>query len=253
MSVFKSKITKRVATFVTIGALSFQLFGCATLPEAIEYRELYTNYKMTDTIFLDVTKRAKYKNIFVDVRNTSQLQEIDTSLYKNAIEHKLQAKGYNVVQDPSIADYILQVNVVYFDYYRKTAAQDGALSGAVAGGLAGGLAGGRDVDALILAAIGAGVGYVGGALIGSALKIETFAGVVEIQIMEKTENPVVGVITSNLKQGTSTTIKTEQAITTNYQTYRTKLAVTATQTNLKKEIAAKEVVDKTSVLIANFF
>ncbi|HAA83212.1 complement resistance protein TraT [Thermodesulfobacterium commune] len=128
-----------------------------------------------------------------------------------------------------------------------------ALTGAVAGGLAGGIAGGRDVDALILAAIGAGVGYVGGALIGSALKIETFAGVVKIQIMEKTENPVVGVITSNLKQGTSTTIKTEQAITTNYQTYRTKLAVTATQTNLKKEIAAKEVVDKTSVLIANFF
>ncbi|WP_287568709.1 hypothetical protein [Thermodesulfobacterium sp.] len=38
-------------------ALTLQLTGCATIPEAIEYRQLTTNYKMTDTIFLDVTKK----------------------------------------------------------------------------------------------------------------------------------------------------------------------------------------------------
>lgn len=59
-------------------ALTLQLTGCATIPEAIEYRQLTTNYKMTDTIFLDVTKKAKYRNVYVDVRNTSQLQEVDT-------------------------------------------------------------------------------------------------------------------------------------------------------------------------------
>jgi len=46
--------------------------SCATIPEAIEYRNFYTNYKMSDTIFLDVMKKQKYRNIFIDVRNTSQ-------------------------------------------------------------------------------------------------------------------------------------------------------------------------------------
>ncbi|HAA83662.1 MAG TPA: hypothetical protein DIT22_04490 [Thermodesulfobacterium commune] len=166
-------------------ALTLQLTGCATIPEAIEYRQLTTNYKMTDTIFLDVTKKAKYRNVYVDVRNTSQLQEVDTEVLRKAIADKLAGKGYNLVQDPSTADYILQVNILYFDYYRKTGAKEGAAGGAIAGAIAGGAAGGRDVEALILAAIGAGVGYVGGALVGSAIKIETFAGVVDIQIMER--------------------------------------------------------------------
>ncbi|QER42724.1 hypothetical protein F1847_08200 [Thermodesulfobacterium sp. TA1] len=231
----------------------FQLTGCATIPEAIEYRNLYTNYKMSDTIFLDVTKKLQYRNVFVDVRNTSQLQEVDTNVLKEAIAQNLASKGYNVVNDPAQADYILQTNVLYFDYYRKTAAKDGATSGALAGAVAGGLAGGRDVDALILAAIGAGVGYVGGALIGSAIKIETFAGVVDIQIMERTDKPVVGKVVTNASQGTSTVITTEQEYKKNYQIYRTKLAVTATQTNLKRDEAAREVTRMLALQIAGIF
>jgi len=232
--------------------LAFQLVGCAVIPEAIEYRNLYTNYKMSDTIFLDVTKKMKYRNIFIDVRNTSQLQEVNTNDFKEAIAKNLTAKGYNVVSDPSSADYILQVNILYFDYYRKTGAKDVATGGAIAGGVAGAAAG-RDTEALILAALGAGVGYVGGALIGSAIKIETFAGVVDVQIMERADKPVVGKITTTAPQGTSTTIQTEQEYKSDYQIYRTKLAVTATQTNLKREEAALEVIRMTAQQIAGIF
>lgn len=244
---------KRLLTGIMTGVLALQLVGCTTIPEAIEYRNLYTNYKMTDTIFLDVNKRMKYRHIFVDVRNTSQLQEVDTNILRNAIAEKLVAKGYEVVDDPSKADYILQVNVLYFDYYRKTGAKEGATEGAIAGGLAGGVAGGGDVDALILAALGAGAGYFGGALIGSAVKIETFAGVVDIQIQKKADNPVVGKIVTNASQGTSTTIQTEQDYISDYQIYRTKLAVTATQTNLKRDVAAKEIIKQISSQIAGIF
>jgi hypothetical protein len=244
---------KRLISGMMAGVFALQLVGCATIPEAIEYRQLYTNYKMSDTIFLDITKKAKYRNVYVDVRNTSQLQEVNPEALKQVITEKLRAKGYNVISDPTSADYILQVNILYFDYYRKTAAKEGAVEGVLVGGLAGGLAGGRDVEALILAALGAGAGYLGGALIGSAIKIETFAGVVDIQIMEKADNPVVGKIITQAKQGTSTTLQTEQTYQSQYQTYRTKLAVTATQTNLKRDVASQEVTEKLSQQIAGIF
>lgn len=244
---------KRLISGMMAGVFALQLVGCATIPEAIEYRQLYTNYKMSDTIFLDITKKAKYRNVYVDVRNTSQLQEVNPEALKQVITEKLRAKGYNVISDPTGADYILQVNILYFDYYRKTAAKEGAVEGALVGGLAGGLAGGRDVEALILAALGAGAGYLGGALIGSAIKIETFAGVVDIQIMEKADNPVVGKIVTQAKQGSSTTLQTEQTYQSQYQTYRTKLAVTATQTNLKRDVASQEVTEKLSQQIAGIF
>ena len=234
-------------------ALSLQLMGCATIPEAIEYRNLYTNYKMSDTIFLDVTKKMKYRDIYIDVRNTSQFQEVDTNALKNLIAENLTAKGYNIVTDPSEADYVLQVNVLYFDYYRKTGAREGATEGAIAGGLGGAVAGGGDTESLILAALGAGAGYVGGALVGSAVKIETFAGVVDIQIMEKADKPVTGKIVTNASQGSSTTIQTEQEYQSDYQIYRTKLAVTATQTNLKREEAAQKISNMIARQIAGIF
>lgn len=46
---------KRLISGMMAGVFALQLVGCATIPEAIEYRQLYTNYKMSDTIFLDIT------------------------------------------------------------------------------------------------------------------------------------------------------------------------------------------------------
>lgn len=210
---------------------------------------------MSDTIFLDVTKKSKYKNIFIDVKNTSQLQEVDPEGLRLAIAENLRGKGYNVLSTPDNADYILQVNILYFDYYRKTAAREAAgeeaLGGATLGAGVG--TGGGKTEALILAALGAGAGYVGGALVGSAIKIETFAGVVDIQILEKAENPVIGKLITSAKQGSVTTLQTEQAIQTNYQTYRTQLAVVATQTNLKRDEAAKEVTNMLAKQIGGIF
>lgn len=244
---------KKLVSGICIFTLAVQLSSCATIPEAIEYRNLYTNYKMSDTIFLDVTKKTKYRNVYVEVRNTSQFQEVDVQSLKKEISDRIASKGYKLLDTPEGADYVVQVNVLYFDYYRKTGAKEGALTGATIGAAGGALAGGGDVDALILGALGAGVGYLGGALIGSAIRIDTFAGVVDIQVMEKAERPVVGKLITDAKQGTVTVLKTEQEVQSDYQIYRTKLAVTATQTNLDKNFAAQEITKKLAEQISGIF
>jgi len=244
---------KLVLTYLLLAILIFQLSGCATIPEAIEHRDLRVGLKMTDTIFLDPVKKAQNRTIYVEVRNTSDLQEVNPEMVKSRLVEKLKAKGYQIVENPLDAGYILQINILYMDYYRKTGAREGALTGAVVGALAGAGAGGRDVEALILAAAGAALGYVGGAVIGAAIKIETYAGVIDVQVQEKTDKPVVGELRTEAKQGTSTTLITTQEVKTNYQTYRTRIAATAVKTNLKKEEAAPVIAEKLATQVAEIF
>lgn len=244
---------RRVFSYLMLLVLGVQLVACAIVPEAIEYRNMYTNYKMSDTIFLDVSKKQKYRRVMVDVRNTSQFREVDSQAIQRRIGELLRSKGYEVVNSVDDADYVLQVNVLYFDYYRKTGAKDGALTGAVVGGVTGAMAGGRDIDALIIGALAGGVGYVGGALIGSAIKIETFAGVVDIQVQERVDGVVRGKLITEAKQGASTILKTEREVESGFQVYRTKLAVTVTQTNLKRDEASREVIERLSEQIAGIF
>lgn len=244
---------KLVLTYLLLAILIFQLSGCATIPEAIEHRDLRVGLKMTDTIFLDPVKKAQNRTVYVEVRNTSDLQEVNPEMVKTRLVEKLKAKGYKIVENPLDAGYILQINILYMDYYRKTGAREGALTGAAIGALAGAGAGGRDVEALILAAAGAALGYVGGAIIGAAIKIETYAGVIDVQVQEKTDKPVVGELRTEAKQGTSTTLVTTQEVKTNYQTYRTRIAATAVKTNLKKEEAAPVIAEKLATQVAEIF
>lgn len=251
----RCRVQGRCRLFLTIliFLLIFQLSGCAIIPEAIEHRDLRVGLKMTDTIFLDPAKRAKNRDIYLEVRNTSDLQEVSRESVKNLLTAKLQSKGYRIVEDPQNAGYILQINILYMDYHRKTGAKEGGYSGAVAGALAGAMAGGRDVEALILAAAGAALGHVGGAIIGSAIKIETYAGVIDVQIMERTDKLVTGELRTTAPQGTATTLITTQEVQTNYQTYRTKIAATAVKTNLKREEAAPVIAEKLATQVSEIF
>ncbi|MGC9017050.1 MAG: complement resistance protein TraT [Caldimicrobium sp.] len=244
---------KSIFTYFLIFLIIFQLSGCGMIPEAIEHADLRVGLKMTDTIFLDPFKKAQNRTIYVEVRNTSDLQEVNPAMVRDRLIQKLQAKGYQIVNNPMDAGYIVQINILYMDYYKKTGAKEGALEGALAGGIAGASAGGRDVEALILAAAGSALGYVGGAVVGSMIKIETYAGVIDVQVMEKTDKPVVGQLKTEAKQGTSTTLITTQEVNTNYQIYRTKIAATATKTNLKKEEAAPKIAEMLSTQVAEIF
>jgi hypothetical protein len=249
----KGRVVKFLV-FLLILSFILNLSGCATIPTAIEYSDLQVKVKMTDTIFLDPILKAKHKKVFLAVANTSDLQEIDPTVLKNALAEKLIKKGYTIVNDPEEASFIIQTNILYMDYYRQTGAREGGLEGALAGAGAGAYLGrGSDSRAVALALIGAVVGEVGGAMLGKVIKVETYAGVVDVEIREKTDKPVIGQIVTNATLGTATTLQTKQEVSTNWQVYRTKIAATAQRTNINKEEAAKVIIDRLSTQIANIF
>lgn len=244
---------RKVFILMVIVLFLMQTTGCGQMINAIEHSDMQAKLKMTDTIFLDPVVRAKNKTIYVTVNNTSDMQEVDTAMLQNLIVSRLTAKGYQVVNDPAQAGYIIQTNILYMDYYRQTGTKEGALEGALVGGGSGALIGQSRDTSIALGLIGALVGGVGGALLGKALKVETYAGVVDVQIQERTDRPVTGQIITNAQQGSSTTIQTKQEINSNYQIYRTKIACTAQQTNIDKTEAARAIAEKIATQIGGMF
>jgi hypothetical protein len=76
------------------------------------------------------------------------------------------------------------------------------------------------IFAVPFAIVGSIVGNVGGAVVGSLFKVQSVAGVVDLQIQERTDTPVTGVVRTDARQGTSTVLSTQQAVQSNYQTFR---------------------------------
>ncbi|WP_353684363.1 complement resistance protein TraT [Thermodesulfovibrio sp. 3907-1M] len=243
----------KVLSVLVLFVFMVSLTGCGQMINAIEHSDMQVKLKMSDTIFLDPVVKAKNRTVYVAVNNTSDMQEVDTGMLQNLIASRLTAKGYQVVSDPSQAGYIIQANVLYMDYYRETGTREGAVEGALVGAGSGALIGQSRDTSIALGLIGGLVGGVGGALLGKALKVETYAGVVDVQIQEKTDKPVVGQIVTNAQQGSSTTIQTKQEISSNYQIYRTKIACTAQQTNIDKNEAARAILERIANQIGGMF
>ena len=102
--------------------LSAMLFtGCATT-------ELQTNAKMTQSIFINPVKK-ELRTVFLSSKNTSG-QKINL---ENTIIAELQAKGYQVIDDPEAATYVLMVNVLYCDKKQENNAGGGALGAGAIG------------------------------------------------------------------------------------------------------------------------
>lgn len=239
-------------TLTLIVALMLQFTGCAHMMTALDYSEMQVKLKMSDTIFLEEENKAKNRRVYVAVSNTSDMQEVDIGMLKQFIASKLASKGYQIT-DASRADYIIQVNVLYMDYYRETGTQEGGLTGGLVGATAGVFAGSNIESSVGLGLLGGLVGTGVGALIGKAVKIETYAGVVDVQIKERTDKPVKGQVVSNAKQGSSTRVEIKQDITSNYQIYRTQIACVAQQTNINKVEAARAISERIASQIAGIF
>lgn len=250
---FKNSGAFKVLMGIVFLFLAVQVMGCAHMITAIEHSDMQVKLKMSDTIFLDPVIKAKNRTVYVVVNNTSDMQEVDTGMLLNLITDKLTTKGYQVISDPTQAGYIIHVNVLYMDYYRQTGVGEGAIMGALLGGAGGALLGQNRDTSIALGLAGATTGGIGGALIGKVIKVETYAGVVDIQIKEKTDKPVTGQIITNVQQGSSTTIQTRQEVDTNYQTYKTRIACTAKQTNIDKNKAAKVIAERIATQLSGFF
>ncbi len=241
---------RKVVCVLLLLGFCLSLYGCAHTVTAIQHREMQTEVKMSETIFIDPINLAKNKRIFVKVTNTSDMQEIQ---FEELIKAKLAQKGLEVVTDPTVAGFILQANVLYMGHERQDLTADGMLAGGFGGAIAGSKLGSGWRANTAGAAAGAMVGSLVGGLVASAIKIDTFLGTVDVQLKEKIEGGVKETMKTDAKLGTATTVKSERVRETEFQEYRTRIVAKAVQTNIDKNEAAKVLSDKLATQIAAMF
>ena len=240
---------KRIALFSILIAFAAILCSCAETMNAVEHAKLQTQAKMTNTIFLEPARSPDEKTIFVQVKNTSDVPSIQ---FEHLLKQKLQARGYQIEKAPYKAHYWIQANVLYMGKQSQHATMAGALAGGYGGTLAG-LTMGHGYGTLGAAGAGALIGSGLGMIAGAALHVDTYFGVIDVQIKEKSRAPVQTEVRSDLEQGIGTTVHSTQTVNTPYQAYRTRIVASATRTNINLQEAVAVLSDKLAGEIAGIF
>jgi hypothetical protein len=243
---------KKIAYLIALVLAVSQFIGCAATIRAIENRKLDVQAKMSQTIFLEPEILAENNMVFVRVTNTSDMQEIQ---FMEILKKKLEAKNLSVTSNPREAGYMVQANILYLGQAKQGITIDTALAGGFGGTIHGAT---LARDATLGAQMGAGLagaaaGALGGALVGSMFHVDTWLGVTDVQVKELSAREVKGTIHSDTSQGTSTSVTAEQVITSNRQEYRTRIVVSAKQTNIDVKEACDIISERLASQIAGMF
>jgi hypothetical protein len=231
-------IRNLAVAFLVLVCIS-SMFGCAATQVALEKRNLDVQTRMSETIFFDPVGPNK-KTIFIDVKNTSD-KEINIVQDLSAA---VAAKGYKIIQDPNQAHFMLQANILSVAKTDPSALQSvmgAGYGGAVFGGAVGAGIGAATGQSWGSVAAGGIIGGITETVAGALVKDVMFAMITDVQISERSAAPVSQVMTSNLSQGTQTTIQQQAEGTTNWKRYRTRIGTSANQVNLKFEEALPEI------------
>jgi hypothetical protein len=172
---------KKTALLLFFLMAALILFGCAAATRMIDYGSMKTDVAMSESIFLTPTEAPK--TIFIQIRNTSSNQNI-TSTFQSIVLSGIQGKGYQIVQKPSDATYILQANIRYSGEWKQGMNWEGTLTGAGLGALAGlgiGAPHHYGTGAAVGGILGAGVGFAADIL----TRVRTEIMVIEFQITER--------------------------------------------------------------------
>lgn len=224
----------RTVALAGLMAVVTLLSGCAATHVAIAKRDLDVQTKMSATIFLDPVAPEEM-TVFVQVRNTSDKQELDLG---PDIVAAVTAKGYRVVRDPKQAKFYLQANVLQVGKTDPTAIQQqlGAGYGAGLGGATAGAAlGGSVSNSGHGALVGGLIGGVGEIVAGSLVKDVYFSIVTDIQIKERLAAGKKAKLHSQHanRQGTSGVEHVAYADQVDMKTYQTRIISTANKMNLE--------------------
>ncbi|GBR02061.1 complement resistance protein TraT [Acetobacter oeni] len=119
------------AWFRMVVMLLFVLSGCASEEAITAQNQMAVHTRMSETIFLDPVAPDQ-RTIYVGVRNTSDFPGIDV---KAQLVHALRKRGYTLVDDPDIARFELQVNVLQAGRIRRSRQNPSLMRGSVPGGL----------------------------------------------------------------------------------------------------------------------
>jgi hypothetical protein len=244
-------------TLASLALVAF-LAGCAATTTAVSKRELDVQTQMTDSVFLEPVAPDR-RTVFLDVRNTSDKPDFDV---EPAIRRQLEASGYQVVDDPDQAQFMLQANVLQAGRNSETAADaagEGGFGSAVSGAAVGagsgyllGQAGGSDVGLTIAGALlGAAVGTVADAYVQDV----TYTVITDLRVSERARG---GVVVSqseqqNLGQGSGGSVTQASSTITDWKHYQTRIVATANQANLDWPDAAPFMVDGLTRSIGGIF
>ncbi|MEO0035146.1 MAG: hypothetical protein RLZZ501_1169 [Pseudomonadota bacterium] len=187
----------RIRTLCAVAVIGGGLSGCAALDASINHANLDVQTHMSESVFLDPVP-PNARTIFVSARNTSDHPEIDL---RGSLTQAMAARGYQVVEDPNLAHYMLRVNILYAGPIETKDTNsllmgkygEPLLAGAGAAALTAGLGGGVGTTA------GVGLGVAAASYLANQLiKDVTYSVVVDIQLSER---PLSG---AKVRQSTST-------------------------------------------------
>lgn len=229
-----------MAVVATLSALV--LSGCAATQVAISKRDLDVQTKMSATIFLDPVKESR-RTVYVQVRNTSDKPDLDV---RSDVVAAIGARGFQVVDDPDLAYFVLQANVLQVGKSSATAHEQafaGGYGSAINAGIfASGTAyalGNSSSRGLVGLAI---LGAVADTVAGAAVKDVYFSMITDVQIKERIVGGGRADVSSQhqLTQGTSGSTTVTYAEQSEWKTYQTRVVSTANQVNLEFDAAVPE-------------
>ncbi len=243
------KIREGIAVVLVVALSLGAVSGCAHTASAIAHAKLQTNVRMKDSIFLTP---GLGKTVFVRIINTSSVD--DGGMIDIQVRQQLTDKGYEIAANPEGADYSVQANILYFDKAKQGLTPDGMLAGGAGGALAGAVLGGRGWKGPAAGAlIGSVVGSLAGAAVGSMIHVDTFIGAIDLNIGERGKSPTKGILTTEVKQGATASLKSDTSVESNLKTYQTRMVVWARQTNINVAAASREIATEAARQIAAMF
>ena len=210
----------RFAVFVG-AAVVFLLAGCA----AIQNRELEVETHMSESVFLDPVPPA-LKTVYMSARNTSDHPETEL---RGPLAQALTQRGYQVVDDPTKAHYMLRINILQAGKL-DPADKDKVLGAKFGEALMGGAVAGVAANALGAngrTATGVGLGVAAGIGIANMMyKDVLYSVVVDIQLSER---PLSGakVKTSTASNSSQANLSAQKSVSTSTKGGKTTVAVDA--------------------------
>jgi hypothetical protein len=230
------------------------LSACAATTTAIGKRTLDVQTRMTDPIFLEPVT-AERRTVLVEVRNSSDRPDLDIG---PAVRAALAERGYQLVDDPDDAHFLLQANILQVGRTSRAAAEGTFAKGfgsALVGGAAGAGLGRVASDQTEVMIAGAVAGAATSAVADAFVQDVTYSIITDVQISERAGEGVVVTerMTQNLVQGRSGQRILSSIEVHDWKRYQTRILSTANRVNLDYEDAAPELAAGQTRAIAGLF
>ncbi len=231
--------------------------ACQSVQTALSKQELEVHTTMSETIFLEPVSPEK-RTIYINVRNTSDKDNFDIEA---PIATSIAQHGYRVIDDPDVAHYWLQANVLMVKKGtpdEATNALGQGYGGALVGGALGvgvGAATHGTTGAIAGGLIGGVVGAIGESLTSALVTDVMYVAVTDIQVVERAATGVA--IRSQSRQdfqrGQDGTQRIQYEEVGSRKKYRAHVVSTANQADLDYRDAEDLLARGLTRAVANLF